>query len=640
MTRSLRTVLVFSLLLFVSHPALAQLSRPVPYPVFPIPGYTKAVEKGTRTLDGNPGPNYWMNTAEYDIDVVLSPETAILQGQETIRYTNNSPDTLDVLYLHLRQNLHAEGAPRNFPAEVTGGMTVSRITVNGKSLVSQLSQEVPGYTISGTILRIRLAQPLFPGNWVELGLTWSFRVPERAPRMGQDGELFYLGYWYPQMAVYDDVRGWKADPYLGAGEFYMGYGNYDVSITLPEGWLVAATGELQNPEEVYPGQIRARLQQASYANETVPIVTQRDLNAGLVTVDSPDDLLTWRFRAENVRDFAFSASINHVWDATTAALGDRENDGQPDRAMIHAYYRSDKDGWARAAEYAQFSIEHLSETFFPYPYPHMTVVEGIIGGGMEYPMMTLIGTTGDRGVFATTFHEISHMWFPMVVGSDEKEYAWMDEGLTTFNTNEAWSAYFDTDGWTSGSHMAYFVLAESGEEVEPMRHTDLFPSTNRSTWRVGAYGKPALALRALQGLYGDKLMEAYRTYAERWAFKHPYPYDLFNTFEDVIGEDLDWFWTSMFYETWTLDHAVTRVNTDSDGVVVEIADRGLTPMPAPVRVVYSNGNVEEQIVPVDTWLSGKRTATLRFTPGRVDRVQIDPDWYLPDVDRTNNTWVR
>ncbi|RMF58477.1 MAG: M1 family peptidase, partial [Bacteroidetes bacterium] len=473
---------------------------------------------------------------------------------------------------------------------------------------------------------------------------WSFEVPEAgAPRMGQDGEVFFLAYWYPQFAVYDDVNGWKADPYMGNGEFYMDYGTYDVHLTVPEGWLVGATGVLQNPEEVLSEQTRARLAMLDDTHENgaiIHIVEEGDREAGRSTATDPEGMLTWHFRAENVRDFAFGTSDRYVWDATTARVGDRDGDGTDDVALIHAFYRPGTPSWDRSAEFARFSVEHLSEMIMPYPYPHMTTVEGLIGGGMEFPMITLIGgTRNDQSLFSVTYHEIGHMWFPMVVGQDEKQYTWMDEGLTSFNTNEGRAAFWQDDVWDPG-RQSYYFIAGSGREVEPMRHADEYPVGSPARV-IASYNKPAVALHALRGLVGqERFFAAYREYARRWAYKHPQPYDLFNTFEDVLGQDLDWFWTSMFYTTWTLDQAVEAVEETAEGVQVTVQDRGLVPMPAPVRVTYADGTVVEETVPVDVWLCGETATTLRFKPGTVSRVEIDPGRYLPDVDRTNNVWER
>ena len=314
-------------------PSAAQTSRPVPYPVIENPKFSAAIDNGTRTETGHPGPQYWMNTADYVIDAVLSPDTRMLRATGTISYTNNSPDDLNALVVHLRQNLHEEGVVRNRAQKLTEGMNVSSVSLGGVPLIERLSRNVPGYVILGTRMAIRPPEPVAPGETVELEFEWSFEVPEEgAPRIGTDDEIFFVGYWFPQMAVYDDVSGWKADPYMGNGEFYMGYGDFDVSITVPDGWLVGATGRLVNPDEVLSEQTRDRLAAAAESREIVRVVTETDRGEGSATLESADGQLTWRFEADNVRDFAFGASDLYLWDATHAEVGDADGDGADDSA--------------------------------------------------------------------------------------------------------------------------------------------------------------------------------------------------------------------------------------------------------------------------------------------------------------------
>ena len=452
--------------------------------------------------------------------------------------------------------------------------------------------------------------------------------------------MFFVGYWYPQMAVYDDIEGWRADQYMGNGEFYMGYAAYDVSITVPEGWLVAATGKLQNASDVLTVQTRDRLNTATNSRRVISVVGKNERRAGVSTLDSPDGRLTWRFFAEDVRDFAFGTSDKYVWDAVQARVGDRDDDGTEDISMIHSLYRPDREVWSRSAEFAQFTIEHLSIMFAPYPYPHMSAVEGVIGGGMEFPMITHIGgARDDQSLFGVTYHEIAHMYFPMIVGQNEKAYTWMDEGLTSYNTAEGSSDFWNSDSWDPDGQR-YYSIAGSGDEVEPMRHGDQYPFGTAARG-VASYNKPAVALHALRGIVGlERFTEAYREYFKRWTFKHPQPYDLFNTFNDVLGEDFDWFWTTMFYNTWTLDQAIGNVEDGPDGVVIRIDDLGLSPFPVPVRVTYADGTTVEKIVPVDVWLSDKTSTEVKFEAGTVTKVEIDPGEFLPDVDRSNNTWER
>ena len=498
----------------------------------------------------------------------------------------------------------------------------------------------PGYVMDGTLMYIRLPEILLSGKDLTLSVDWEFEVPEAgAPRMGQDGEVFYLAYWYPQIAVYDDLFGWKADQYMGNGEFYMGFADYDVTITVPNTWLVGATGVLQNAGTILSQQTRDRLKEASATNEIVHIVTEADKEPGTALQTNASGTHGWNFVAKNVRDFAFGTSEKYIWDATSAIIPDPTGDGAQKLSMINAFYRPGTRSWERSAEFSQFSIEFLSSMFLPYPYPHMTAMEGVIGGGMEYPMMTLIGRDRtERSLFGVTFHEISHMWFPMIVGQDEKSFAWMDEGLTSFNTSEANGVFWkDSTVWNPEKH-SYYRIAGTGFETAPMRHSDQFPYGTPARG-VASYNKPSVALNALRGIVGqDAFMKAYREYAKRWQYKHPTPYDLFNTFNDVLEQDLDWFWTSMFFETWTHDLAVGRVEESSDGVFVSIEDKGLSPMPAIVRVTYEDGSSSDKTIPVDVWLGGAKETTLTFDPGTVKRVDIDPAGYLPDVDRENNAW--
>jgi len=618
----------------------AQPARPIPYPVFYTPQFEQALTNGTRTANGQPGASYWTNTTAYDIDVALSPVTKQLQASVVITYTNNSPDALSQVAIHLRQNLHREGVVRNRPQQLTGGVKLGRVRYNDTTLleIPTLRGEAVGYTVDGTVMQITLPDTIPSGGTATFAIDYSFKVPEAgAPRMGQDGEVFYLGYWYPQMAVYDDVDGWVADPYMGNGEFYMGYAEYDVRITVPEGWLVGATGTLQNPDEVLTERTQQRLAEAAQSWAITTIVGADDRQAGASTLDTPTNTITWHYAAQNVRDFAFGTSDQYVWDATHATVNAKDGE---QTVMLHSFYRPGTPAWERSAEYGQFSIEFMSERFFPYPYPHMTSVEGVIGGGMEFPMITLIGgTRTPQSLFGVTFHEIAHMWFPMVVGQNEKRFTWMDEGLTSFNTSEASAAFWQADSWNPG-RQSYYFIAGTGNEVQSMRHGDRYP-VGTPARGIASYNKPAVALHALRGLFGDeKFYEAYAEYARRWTYKHPQPFDLFNTFEDVLGQDLDWFWTSLFYETWTLDHAVQAVESTSGGVEIVIADNGLTPMPALVRITYADGTIDEGVVPVQTWLDGNRAARLRFDAGTVTRVELDPNLYLPDIDRANNIWTR
>ncbi|CAN5833862.1 M1 family metallopeptidase [soil metagenome] len=648
--------LIGILLLLLLSLSTSEAQRPIPYPVMAPPQFEAAVRAGTRTATGQPGPNYWQQRADYSIDATLDPAARRVTGTATIRYTNNSPDTLPHLVLKLLQNLHAPGVVRNRNVEITGGMNLTGFTAAGRSFREATTTPQAGeYHIDGTVLTVALRQPLAPGSAIDLTVGWDFRIPIAggAPRMGQDGEVFFVSYWYPHMAVYDDLYGWNTDPYMGAGEHYKGFGDFDVRITAPASFLVAATGDLLNESDVLSDGVRDRLQRARTTDGRVEVVRRQDRGSGRAT-RAGSGTQTWMFSAQNIRDFAFGASAAYVWDVQRVMI-DRE-DG-PATVLSHALYRPGTQSWERAAEFGAFSLRHLSELLFPYPWSHMTSVEGIIGGGMEYPMITLIGgARTDETLFSVIYHEISHMWFPMIVGTDERSFTWMDEGMTSYNTNLGVDSFFDgsaanrpaIDPWERRRQHHYY-LAETGYAVEPMRHNDRFPVAHAtpevnpvqdSPRIVASYSTPVMVLRAIEGIYGrERFLEAYRTYADEWQYRHPYPWDFFNTFERVLGENLDWLWTPYLFETWNMDHGLSAVRPTANGLEVVVEDYGLAPVPSPVRVTYTDGRQEWQTVPVSVWLSGSRIATLTFPPGEVSRVEIDPEGYLPDLDPRNNVWI-
>jgi hypothetical protein len=632
-------------------------ARPVPYPIAAPAGFQQAVERGTRTTTGRPGPRYWQQWTEYRLQAELDPATHRLKGRGTVRYINRSPDTLRTVFLHLYQNLFAPGALRNETTPLTAGMDLLRVVAAGQAMPLRPVQDTAaGYATDATIMRLRPARPLLPGGTLELELQWAFAVPEDgAPRMGRDSSTYYLAYWYPQMAVYDDVVGWQIDPYLGNAEFYMGYADYDVAITVPAGWLVAATGELANAAEVLQPAIRERIALAQRTDSVVHVVREAERGAGRgrATLGRPGGTLTWRFQARSVRDFAWGTSDDYVWDATRAVIdtgnGQRATpSSNVQRAtpfsatpLIHTFYRPNAPTWKQSARYARHSVEFLSRFLWPYPYPHMTAVDGIRScGGMEYPMMTCIGGNRDSiSLYGVTVHEIAHMWFPMQVGSDEKRYSWQDEGLTRFNQAEGMREFFPGYDRLAQSRQAYFRAVRNGYEVELMRHGDLYPYGS-AAFAVASYDKMAANLAMLRAVLGEQtFMRAYREYGTRWINKHPTPFDFWNTFEDVAGRDLDWFWRSWWFDTWTLDQAIASVRPAGDSLEIVIEDRGLAPMPVRLAVTRAGGNVDRVEVPVDVWLSGARRHTIRIARRpAVTQVAIDPEGLFVDVDRENQVW--
>ncbi len=632
-------------------PAESAAARPVPYPVLPPPTFERAVARHTRTTTGEPGPAYWLQWADYAIEARVDVDAKTLNGSETIRYHNNSPGPLPVLVLNVTQNVHEAGVERNRPAEVTGGMTIERVAVDGQELGTTESQGQAGWAVQGTVMYIVPPRPVQPGDTVDLALDFNFELPQSGVggRMGYSRDnLLYLGYWYPQMAVYDDIIGWHADAFRGTAEFYADFASYDITVDAPSGWIVMGTGRLDNADEVLQGDVVERLRQAESSDTVVHVVTHD--GASSATMDAPDGRLSWHFVADSVHDAAFAVMKDFAWDAERTAVGDRDGDGATDFARVDAFWRKDAKTWAEAAGFARQSIAfHSDFTGLPYAWSHMSAVEGggIIGGGMEFPMMTLIGAyegRPDTALYGVIAHELGHEWVPMMVSTNERRYAWMDEGTTSFLEDNAYASFYPGSNPFLQEQQTYAQVARARVEGPIMRWSDFhYPGP---AYGVASYAKPATLLHALTGVLGeDTFMDAFRAFFDRWAFKHPYPWDLFNTFEDVSGRDLDWFWRSWYYESswdgkWWLDQAVSGVERLPDGETrVTISDLGWVPMPTPLTITRGT-ETSERTIPVDAWLTGKDRVSITLPAGDpVTRVEIDAQHYFPDIDRSNNVWT-
>ncbi len=623
--------------------------RPIPGPVVPPGFFQQALDNGTRSLSGRPGPGYWQTSAEYHIDAKLDPRTGLLSGRETVQFKNESPGALPYLVLHLHQNIHAPGVVRMRPNEVTGGIRLGRVSIGGEELFEVTSGDAAGYRVDGALMRLQLPTPVAEGGDIEVHIDWSFDVPQNGSgRMGHsDREMYYIGYWFPKVGVYDDLRGWDADPYTGGAEFYDSFADYHVNITVPAGWTVMGTGALENPEEVLAAQTRERWAQAATSDEVIQVATPTDRKEQAVTTYPDSGSLTYRFAAENVRDYTFTASNVQSWSATSARVPDRDGDGAEDRVAIHSFWREDRAPlWAEQARYAKHAIEFLSrQTGLSYPWPHMTSVEGddIIGGGMEFPMLTLIGAYRERGadsLYGVTLHELAHMWTPLTIGSNEKRHAWMDEGWATYLTNRGRLEFFDDPPDTEAeSRDSYLDVARAEQEGMMMQHGDYY----EVGYGNASYAKPATLLVTLRNLLGEEVFDGgVGVYFQEWAFKHPSPWDFFNTMERAAGKDLDWFWSSWYYETWQLDHAVAEVTNGGDGAVILIEDHGFIPMPTIVQIETSGGGTLTREIPVSHWLQGavRYEIELPASIGEVVSVIIDPDELFPDVHRDNNVWPR
>jgi hypothetical protein len=627
MSRTAPLALIFISLLAAA--AIAQgpprTTRVVPYPIDLPAGFEAAIEAGTRSRTGEPGAKHWTNYARYDIAIEVDPKASRLTGTAKMTYVNRSPDDLRSLTVHLYQDMMRSGRMRTRNITTTDGFELQEVRVDGEKVRARARD---------TKLTVRLPEALPSGSEKTIEIDYAFNIPKAgtAPRMGYEGDkVIYLGYWYPQFAVYDDVEGLVADPYRGNGEFYMDFADYDIAITAPVGYIVRATGVLQNPADVLTKQSQERLELAREQREIVHIVDADDLEAGDATAQSKSGKLTWKFHAENVRDAAVSLGRTYLWDATHAVIKDKHGRGQDGTCMIHSVFEKNAGDWIRGAEYARHTIEYMSEHVYPYQWPHMTACEGVIGGGMEYPMMTIVGGRRPAGTIA---HELIHMWFPMLLGSNEKRYAWQDEGFTSFWTTLCRD---DFNGKKFGGRRSVMRVGDTigrGRDVACMRHGDTYGT---ESFGFASYSKTEGILHQLRGLIGDELFfKAFKEYARDWAFKHPYPYDFFNTFSRVAKQDLAPYFRTWFFETWRLDHAIADVAVKGNTTTVQIEDKGRAVHPCIVEVTYGDDRKERKVIDTKTWWQGTG-ATLKFS-GKAVEVVIDPDIQTLDANRDNNRW--
>jgi len=485
--------------------------------------------------------------------------------------------------------------------------------------------------VYGTTMRLDLPASLSPGSRVEISIRWRFAVPAfGGGRMGHDGTLYELGQWYPRMAVYDDLRGWNHDPYIGAGEFYLEYGRFDVALTVPAGYIVAATGILQNAGEVLTPDQRLRLLRAATSGEVVPIITKAEAGKPVRTRPTATGTLTWRFSADSVRDFAFAASPDFQWDASAV-----------DGVMIHTMYRPAATLWAEANKMTSEALAYFSRQWLRYPYSQFTSVEGPVEG-MEYPMITFdpAGPTRED-VHWVLAHELGHQWVPMVVGSNERLYPWMDEGFNTFIDLANTARFFKGTAYGDSIevHPLHLYPDHAGPDEQPL---GLRPVEEHDLFWAG-YQKPALMLQLLryEVLGPERFDAAFRQYLAAWGFRHPSPADFFRLMRDASGMDLDWFWREWVLTTTRLDQAVDSVATESAGVTaVTLASLGTMVMPAELKLTFADGSTEVVRLPVEMWNLGPRfTYRVRGKPA-VRSAELDPRHALPDVDRANNRFPR
>ncbi len=607
----------------------------------------------TRSSGGLPGPAYWQNRADYKIAARIDTASKVLTATETITYTNNSPDKLDVLWIQLDQNIYRQDARASFEPQYrprgaddhTSGYELQTVTIeaDGKTYT-------PAKIISDTRMQLRLTTPLIAkGGLLKIHIAYHYTVPgawggRTAVTASKNGDIYEIAQWFPRMAVYDDLRGWDTAPYLGQ-EFYLEYGDIDYTVTVPWNFIVAGSGSLQNPQDVLSQAERDRLQKAASSDTTVLIRTQAEL-ADPHSRPTQSGEKTWHFRMQNTRDVAFTASPAFVWDAA------RINLPQGGHALAMSVYPVEGAGpqkWDRSTEYVKFAIEHFSARWFTYPWPVMVNLGGH-GAGMEYPGI-VFDDMKDAGkdLFWISVHEVGHSWFPMIVGSNERRSAWMDEGFNTFID------VYASDAFNKGEYAPKRdpEYAEHGgnpvDEILPTLTDTQAPTIMAPADLIGekyrhavSYFKASLGLVLLREdiLGPDRFDPAFRHYIAAWAYKHPAPSDFFRLMASEAGEDLSWWWRSWYFENVPLDLSVAKASyVGGDyhkGLHLEIAALAPLLMPATIELRFADGGTQRVTLPVEAFYKHATAAFDLPTTRQITQVTVDPDQKLPDLDRRNN----
>jgi len=610
----------------------------------------------TRSASGQPGAKYWQNRADYQLTANLNDKTSEIIGSEILTYTNNSPDKIGFLWMNVDQNLFKADSRGNSIIPVTGsrngadgevfdgGHKIKSVkvisTLKGKSIEKEVA-----FSIVDTRMQIILPQDIAAnGGSVKVKIDFSYISPKYgSDRTGvldtKNGKIFTIAQWYPRMCVYDDIKGWNTNPYLGAGEFYLEYGDFDFKIAVPSNHIVVGSGELLNASEVYtPAQVKLWATAAN-SEKTVTIRSAEEVvNPASRPTSKPT--LTWHFKIKNARDVSWASSAAFVIDAAKINLPS----GKKSLAISAYPVESAGDAaWGRSTEYTKTSIENYSKRWFEFPYPAATNVAGN-EGGMEYPGIVFCGwESKGEGLWGVTDHEFGHGWFPMIVGSNERLFAWMDEGFNTFINSLSATDFNKGEYNTPTADMHKMAEVFTNPATEPiMTAPDGLKEANLG---ILGYYKPSVGLVMLreQILGKERFDLAFRTYVSRWAFKHPSPDDFFRTIENVAGEDLNWFWRAWFVNNWRLDQAVTKVkylkNDPAKGAIITIENLEKMAMPVILEIKFKSGTTTRVKLPVEIWQRNVSWSFKQDSKEEIETITLDPDHVFPDVNSANNVWT-
>jgi hypothetical protein len=588
----------------------------------------RAFDKGTRAADGRPGPKYWQNRARYDITVQAAPPARDIRGRETITYFNNSPDTLKQLVLRIILNVHKPEASRE--GDVSPDYLTSGVVIDSFQVAGQLGQLPPDL---GTAPSVRLPKALAPHDSVKLAVAWHFPISVQSGREGMiDKTTYFLAYFYPRVAVYDDYIGWDRLPFVNSKEFYNDFNDYTLRVKAPANYIVWATGTLQNPKQVLQPAAAKRLEKSMTSDALIHVATAADLAKKNITAQQP--MNTWVWKATDISDMTLGLSDHYVWDAASVIV----DPATKRRASVQAAFADSTKDFHSSVKFGQNALGWFSRNWpgVPYPFPKMTAFQGF--ADMEYPMMVNDSPAEDMQ-FAQLVqdHEIAHTYFPFYMGINESRYAFMDEG---------WATTFElligrAENGTAAADEFYRKFRVNNWINNPSTAQDLPVITPSSELKAGygnnSYGKASLSYLALKDMLGDELFKkCLHTYMDRWHSKHPIPWDYFNTMSNASGQDLTWFFQNWFFTNNYIDLALTKADKTTQGTTISIKNVGGFAVPVDLKVEYADGTTQTLHRTPELWRANQQQASIAVPGSKAVRaVSLDHGLYM-DADTKND----
>ncbi len=609
-------------LLVIGLKTVAQQTLPVPRNV------EESYRNKTRSADGKPGKNYWQNTASYTVDVDFDPATRYLNGTVDIVYFNNSPDTLTETLFKLYPNLYKKGSPRSSPIDpedLSDGVQIEKMMINGKPIdIAQLEIEATNMAVT--------IEPLAPNKSIKFVINYAYILNKGSHiRTGEvEPGAAFIAYFFPRIAVYDDIDGWNENPYIGLQEFYNDFCSFKVNITVPKNYIVWATGILRNCGEVFNQQYCERIQQAEQTDKITDIIDSDDLLKGNITANNPKN--TWRFQADNITDFAFAISDHYVWQASSPVVD--STTGR--RTRVDVVFNPAHKDYFEVIDFAVTTIKTMSFTFpaWPFPYPHETVFDGL--DQMEYPMMANDNPLDNRdATIELTDHEIFHTMFPFYMGINETKHAWMDEGWATIGE---WliSSIIDSTIVDHYGVRPYEKHAGNDDDLPIITPTTLL---NDNADFVNSYPKPAFGYLFIKDMLGDELFtKALHYYIRTWQGKHPIPYDFFNCINTGSGKNLNWFWKRWFFDDGVPDLAITAVRKKKNTFTATVASIGTKPVPIDLTVYFKDGGTQKIHRSIGVWEKNNSTVPVTFTTDKSIQKIVLGSNFVPDVNKDNNVY--